>query len=56
MVQTIPLYKKNFAKLSYCGPPLWNKFIAIDNDLLEATTINIFKIRLKKIVVLGDKL
>ena len=30
-----PLCKKNFAKfkLSYCGPDLWNKFIAANNDL-----------------------
>ena len=36
-----PLYKKNFVKckLSYHGPQLWNKFIAPNNDLLEALTI-----------------
>ena len=47
-----PLCKKNFAKfkLSYRGPHLWNKFIAPNNDLLEAVTIHIFKIRLKKII------
>ena len=47
-----PLCKKNFAKfkLSYHGPHLWNKFIAPNNDLLEAVTIHIFKIRLKKII------
>ena len=46
-----PLCKKNFAtfKLSYCGPYLWNKFVAPNNDLVEAVTINIFKIRLKKL-------
>ena len=33
-----PLCKKNFVKfkLSYCVPHLWNKFIAPNNDLLEA--------------------
>ena len=43
---------KNFAKfkLSYRGPHLWNKFIASNNDLLEAVTINIFKIQFKKII------
>ena len=47
-----PLCKKNFVKfkLSYRGPHLWNKFIAPNNDLLEAVTIHIFKIRLKKII------
>ena len=47
-----PLCKKNFAKfkLSHRGPHLWNKFIAPNNDLLEAVTIHIFKIRLKKII------
>ena len=47
-----PLSKKKFAKfkLSYRGPHLWNKFIAPNNDLLEAVTIHIFKIRLKKII------
>ena len=47
-----PLCKKNFAKfkLSYRGPHLWNKFIAPNNDLLEAVTIHIFKIRFKKII------
>ena len=47
-----PLCKKNFAKfkLSYDGLHLRNKFIAPNNDLLEAITINIFKIRLKKII------
>ena len=46
------LCKKHFAKfnLSYRGPHLWNKFIAQNNDLLEAVTIHIFKIRLKKII------
>ena len=46
-----PLCKKNFAKfkLSYREPHLWNKFIAPNNDLLEAVTILIIKIRLKKI-------
>ena len=46
-----PLCKKNFAKfkLNYRGPHLWNRFIA-PNDLLEAVTIKIFKIRLKKII------
>ena len=47
-----PLCKKNFAKfkLSYRGPHLRNKFISPNNDLLEAITINIFKIRLKQII------
>ena len=47
-----PLCKKNFAKfkLSYHGPHLWHKFIAPNNDLLEAVTIYIFKIRLKKVI------
>ena len=47
-----PLCKKNFAKfkLSYRGSRLWNKFITLNNDLLEAATINLFKIRLKKII------
>ena len=47
-----PFCKKNFAKfkLSYPGPLLWNKFIAPKNDLLEAVTVHIFKIRLKKII------
>ena len=47
-----PLCKKSFAKLklSYRGLHLWNKFIAPNNDLLEAVTIHIFKIRLKKII------
>ena len=47
-----PLCKKNFTKfkLSYRGPRLWNKFITLNNDLLEAATINLFKIRLKKII------
>ena len=44
-----PLYKKNF-NLSYRVPQLWNKFIAPNNDLLEAVTIKLFKIRLKKII------
>ena len=47
-----PLCKKNFAKfkLRYGGPDLWNNFIVPNNDLLEAVTIHIFKIRLKKII------
>ena len=47
-----PLCKKNFAKfkLTYRGPHSWNKFIAPNDDLLEAVTINIFKTRLKKII------
>ena len=47
-----PLCKKNFAKftLSYRGQHLWNKFVAPNNDLLEAVTIHIFKIQLKKII------
>ena len=47
-----PLCKKNFAKfkLSYRVPHVWNKFISSNNDLLEAVTIHIFKIRLKKII------
>ena len=45
-----PICKKNFVKfkLSYRGPHLWNKFIAPNNDLLEAVTMHIFKIPLKK--------
>ena len=40
-----PLCKKKFGKfkISYCGPHLWNKFIAPNNDLLVAVTIKIFK-------------
>ena len=47
-----PLRKKNFAKfkLRYRGPHLWNKAIAPNNDLLEAVTIHIIKILLKKII------
>ena len=47
-----PLCKKNFAKfkLSYRGPHLWNKFIAPNDDLLEAVILHIFKIRLTKII------
>ena len=47
-----PLFKKNFAKfkLSYRGPHLCNKFIAPNNDQLEAVTIHTFKTRLKKII------
>ena len=47
-----PLCKKNFAKfkLSYCGPHLWDKCIAPNNDLLEVVTILMFKLRFKKIV------
>ena len=47
-----PLCKKNFAKfkLSYRRPHLWNKFIGRNNDLLEAVTIDIFKMQLKKII------
>ena len=47
-----PLRKKNFAKfkLSYRGPNLWNERIAPNNDLLEAVTIHIFKMWLKKII------
>ena len=47
-----PLCQKNYGKseLSYRGPQLWNKFIVPNNDLLEAVTIHIFKIRLKKII------
>ena len=50
-----PLCKKNLqylqvAKLSYRGQDLWNKFIAPNNDLIEAVTIHLFKIRLKKII------
>ena len=46
-----PLCMKNFAKFNYRGPHLWDKFIAPNNDLLEAVTINIFKIRFKKIIL-----
>ena len=47
-----PLCKKKFAKFKfrYRGPHLWNKFIASHDDPLEAVTINIFKIRLKKMI------
>ena len=47
-----PLCKKNFGKfkLSYRGAHLWNKFIIPNNDLLEAVSINVVKIRLKKII------
>ena len=47
-----PLYKKKFAKfkLSYRRPHLQNKFIALSNDLLQAVTIHIFKIKLEKII------
>lgn len=31
-------------------PHLWNEFIDLNNNLLEVVTINIFKIRLKKII------
>ena len=45
IVLFVPLYKKNFTKfkLSYYGPHLWNKFIAPNNDQLEAVRTNIFK-------------
>ena len=47
-----PICKENFAKfkLSYRRPHLWNKFIAPNNGLLETVKIQIFKIRLKKII------
>ena len=53
-----PLCKKNFAqfKLSYCGPHLWNKSVARNNDLLEAVTIHIFKIQLKKIIFVSTNI
>ena len=40
------LCKKNIAKskLSYREPQLWNKFIAPNNDLFEAASINVFKV------------
>ena len=40
------LCKENFAKvkLNYCRPHLHNKFIAQNNDLLEAVAIDIFKL------------
>ena len=43
-----PSCKKNFAKftLSYLGSHLYNIFIASINDLLEAVTTTMFKIRL----------
>ena len=46
------LRKKNFPKfkLSYRRPHWWNKFFAPNNDLQEAVTISIFKIRFKKII------
>ena len=46
------LSKKNLAKfmLSFRGTHLWNIFIAPNDNLLEAGTIHIFKIRLKKII------
>ena len=45
-----PLCKKKFEKfkLSYCVLHSWNKFIDLKNNLLEAVTIVIFKI--KKII------
>ena len=47
-----PFYKKKFAKfkLSYRRPRLQNTFIALSNDLLQAVTIHIFKIKLEKII------
>ena len=41
-----PLRKKNIAKskLSYREPHSWNKFVAPNNDLFEAASINVFKI------------
>ena len=52
IISSKPLCKKNFAKfkLSHRRPNLWNKFIAPNNDLLQAVTIHIFKIRLKRII------
>ena len=46
-----PLCKKNFEKfkLSCRGTHLRNKFLAPNNDLLEAVTIHILKIRLEVI-------
>ena len=43
-------YVRKTLQLSYRGLHLRNKFIAPNNDLLEAVTIHIFKIRLKKII------
>ena len=47
-----PLCNNNFAKFksSDRGPHLWNKFIASNNDPLEAVTIKLIKMRLKKII------
>ena len=49
-----PLCKKNFAKfkLSYRGPHLWNKFIAPNNDLLEAVVIKIIFVKIKIIKII----
>ena len=49
--QDLKMYCSNQAKfkLSYRGPHLWNKFIGPHNYLLEAVTINIFKIQLKRL-------
>ena len=46
-----PICKKNFSKckLSYHGPRLWNIFITPNNELSEAVTKNMFKIRLKRL-------
>ena len=41
---------KNILFKPLCKKNLWNRFIAPNNDLLEAVTIHIFKIRLKKII------
>ena len=47
-----PLCRRNFAtfKLSYRGPHLWNKFIAPNNHLANAKTIEIFKKGLKRCI------
>ena len=49
--------KKNAKfKLSCRWPHLWNKFIAQNNDPLEAVTINTFKIRLTKMIFLSTNI
>ena len=55
------LCKKNFGKfkLSNRRPLLWNKIIAPNNNLLEAETINMFKIlkiRLKKVIFVATNI
>ena len=53
-----PICIKKLAKfkLNYYGPHLRNKVIAPNNDLLQDVTINIFKMRLKKIIFASNKI